>query len=128
MYFSEWEGLRTFRAVAITAVDLAGLIGLMLAMFANRRRYWIVMLYVTTVSLPYALFQPVPRYTYLIYAFLAFGAVEALVRLAAVLPGRRGARRALAGAGCSDIGQPPHLAPAARTVSRIRPARGTARR
>ena len=69
MYFSEWEGLRTFRAVAITAVDLAGLIGLMLAMFANRRRYWIVMLYVTTVSLPYALFQPVPRYTYLDLCF-----------------------------------------------------------
>jgi len=99
MYFSEWEGLRTFRAVVMTVVDLAGLIGLMLGLYSNRRRYWIVMLYVTAAALPYALFQPVPRYTYLVYAFLAFGAVEAVVRLAAVFRGKRGARLALAGAG-----------------------------
>jgi hypothetical protein len=84
MYFTEWEGLRTPRSVAISLVDLAGLIGLMLAIFGDRRRYWIPMLYVVAVAVPYSLFQPVSRYIFLAYPMLAFGAVEAVLRLGAL--------------------------------------------
>lgn len=84
MYFSEWEGLRLPRSIAISLVDFLGLLGLALGMLGNRRRYWIPLLYVFAVALPYSLFQPVSRYIYLVYPILAFGSIEAVVRLAAV--------------------------------------------
>jgi hypothetical protein len=98
MYFTGWEGARAERAWAISIVDLAGLVGLMLGLFTDRRRYWIVMLYVMAVALPYALFQPVSRYIYLVYPMLAFGAIEAVAGLGA-LRRRRPARVVLAPAG-----------------------------
>lgn len=100
MYFTGWEGMRAPRALVISAVDLAGLIGLLLGVFGDRRRYWIVLLYVVAAALPYALFQPVARYIYPVYPVLAFAAIEAVLRLAASV-GQRfgGALRASLGAG-----------------------------
>jgi hypothetical protein len=80
MYFTGWEGMRTPRALAIAAVDLAGLAGLLLGSFGDRRRYWMPLLYVFAVALPYSLFQPIARYTYLVYPILAFAAIETIFR------------------------------------------------
>ncbi|MBV9527481.1 hypothetical protein [Sphingomonas sp.] len=85
MYFTEWEGLRTPRSVAISLVDLLGLIGLTLGLFSDRRRYWIPLLYIFAVAVPYSLFQPVSRYIFLVYPMLAFGAIEGICRLAAAM-------------------------------------------
>lgn len=88
MYFTGWEGMRWQRALAISLVDCAGLAGLLLGLLAGQRGYWVPALYVAAVALPYAAFQPMPRYSFLIYAVLAFPAVEAVLRIAAVRLGR----------------------------------------
>ncbi|UZK66437.1 hypothetical protein [Sphingomonas sp. M1-B02] len=79
MYFSGWEGMRDARAWTISLVNLFGLIGLAIGLYRRRRGYMLLALYVATIALPYALFQPMPRYIYLVYGVLAFLAVEALV-------------------------------------------------
>jgi hypothetical protein len=81
MYFTDWEGLRDARALTIALVNLLGLIGLVSGLLARRRGYWMLAVTVGLVALPYALVQPIPRYSWLVYGVLAFLAVETIVRL-----------------------------------------------
>lgn len=78
MYFTGWEGARDARAWTISTINLLGLIGLTLGLIARRRRYWMLAVYIAAVALPYALFQPMARYIYLVWGPLAFLAVEAV--------------------------------------------------
>ena len=80
MYFTGWEGLRSARALTIGLITLLGLIGLAAGLFARRRGYGTLALYIGLAALPYALVQPVPRYSYLVYGLLLFLAVELIVR------------------------------------------------
>lgn len=79
MYFSGWEGMREGRAWAMTIVNALGLIGLLIALLLRRPGYGLITIYVAAIVLPYAIFQPMPRYIYLVTAMLSFPAVFALV-------------------------------------------------
>lgn len=89
-YFSEWEGMRGARSTAVCLVVLFGLVGLILGLIERRRGFGLIALYVLVIALPYALVPPVPRYSFLVYPFFAFLAVEAVRRLVVVI-GNRGA-------------------------------------
>lgn len=92
MYFTGWEGMREARAATISLVNLLGLISLGIGLAVRRRGYWMLAIYVAAVALPYALFQPMPRYIFLAYAPLAFLAAEVPVRLARRYRGAGSAR------------------------------------
>lgn len=87
MYFTGWPGMRAPRAIAISLVNLLGLIGLGIGLYRRRRGYAMLATYIAAISLPYALFQPTARYIYLAYAVLAFLAVDALVACVGALKG-----------------------------------------
>jgi hypothetical protein len=72
----------------ISSVDLLGLLTLVVGLFRRRRGYWMLATYVGLVSLPYALVQPIPRYTYLIYGFMAFLAGDGVSRVGGWLAAR----------------------------------------
>ena len=78
-YFSGWEGARTARSLTITIVSALGLAGLALGLLRQRRRYAIVGVYIATIALSYAPFQPMARYIYLTYGLLAFLAVDLIL-------------------------------------------------
>lgn len=88
--FIGWQELPTPRAAFLSLVSLLGLIGLAAGIAQRRRGYWLIGVYVAVVALPYSVVQPVLRYTYLVYPFLAFLAVEALVRAGRYAVGRFG--------------------------------------
>ncbi|GAA4763637.1 hypothetical protein GCM10023219_05070 [Stakelama sediminis] len=78
-YFSEWEGMRTARSLTVTTVSFLGLLGMGLGLIRRRRGYGILLLYLVVIAFPYAAFQPVPRYSFLIWGLLAFPAAEAVL-------------------------------------------------
>lgn len=79
-YFSGWGEARHLRALIIGLVSLLGLAGLGLGIARGRRGYWLVGIYVALAALPYAIVQPVPRYSYIVWPLLAFFAADAVVR------------------------------------------------
>ncbi|ODP36125.1 hypothetical protein [Sphingomonas turrisvirgatae] len=81
MYFTGWEGARSLRAGMISLVQLLGIAALVLALAAGRRRYWLPAIYIGVTVALYAIFQPMPRYSFAIYPFLAFLAAERAARL-----------------------------------------------
>jgi hypothetical protein len=81
MYFNGWDQMRAPRAIVMSMIDLLGLLGLAMGLYARRPGYAMLTLFITLSALPYAIVQPVPRYTFLIYGLLAFLAAELLVRL-----------------------------------------------
>jgi hypothetical protein len=83
MFFSGWAGMGVERAIAISTVNLLGLIGLALGLYRRRRGYWILATYAGVLGLQYAFFQPTARYTYLIYGMMAFLAVQLVIESAA---------------------------------------------
>lgn len=80
MYFTDTEDMPVVRALIVTTVNLLGLVGLALGLFARRRGYWAIATCIAVIALPYGLVQPVPRYTYLVYGLLAFLAIDLIVR------------------------------------------------
>lgn len=70
------------RALCVTIVNSLGLLGLFWALF-KRRCNW---LYPTVMVLIFTLgllpFQPIPRYIYIIYPLLTFGAAYVVCELA----------------------------------------------
>jgi hypothetical protein len=75
MTFAGWPKVAAARALTFTVVALAGLIAL--AGLARRALgYAALAAYVGGVALPYAFVQPIPRYSYLVYALLVFAAAE----------------------------------------------------
>lgn len=97
MHGGDPSWVRTMAAILIPLVNLLGLAALAIGSIRGDRRAGILLLFVVLLSIPYALVQPVPRYTYPAYVLLAFPAVALLMRLAswrrAALPGGRRAGR-----------------------------------
>jgi hypothetical protein len=89
-YFTGEEDWRKSRAILLSLVSLLGLLGLAVAILRRRRGYGWLALYIAGAALPYAIVQPVPRYSYLVYGMLAFLAVEALLRGGRYVVGRVG--------------------------------------
>lgn len=81
LYFTGLETSRQIRASIISLVVLLGLIRLAIGAWRRERGNAALIVYLVIVALPYALVQPIPRYTYLIYVLLAFPAFD-LVRIA----------------------------------------------
>lgn len=79
--FSQSDILPVARSIAICLVDALGLIALAHGLYRRRAGYAVLALYLATVALPYALVQPVPRYTYLVYAMLCVLAVDGVGRI-----------------------------------------------
>ena len=89
-YFSSREELRTPRAILLSLVSLFGLLGLGAAIYRRRRGYGWLAIYIAGAALPYAIVQPIPRYSYLVYGMLAFLGVEALLRAGRYVVGKVG--------------------------------------
>ncbi|KRC82517.1 hypothetical protein [Sphingomonas sp. Root241] len=89
-YFSSGEEWRTPRAILLSLVSLFGLLGLATAIYRRWRGYGWLAIYIAGAALPYAIVQPIPRYSYLVYGMLAFFAVEALLRAGRYVVGRVG--------------------------------------
>jgi len=79
MNFTEWFAFKDARAAIFTTIDAFGLMGLLVGLLQRRRGYGALGLYILLAALPYALVQPVPRYTYLVYGLLVFLAAQLIV-------------------------------------------------
>ena len=75
------------RALFASLAGVGGLLGLLVALSRKRRGWIYPALFVLLPALSLAIFQPVPRYTYLFYPVLAFCAADLLASL--VAPVRR---------------------------------------
>ena len=75
-HFSEWKAWERSRAVLIDTVNAVGLIALVVGMLLGWRAYGYLLGYTLVAALPYALVQPIPRYTYIVFPVLAFAAVR----------------------------------------------------
>jgi hypothetical protein len=73
--WTNWHELIRTRAWVIQTVCLLGIIGLVRGL-RRRHFYPTLALYIALVGLPYAVVQPVPRYTYLVYGLFAFLAAQ----------------------------------------------------
>jgi hypothetical protein len=73
---SEWKAWERTRAVLIGGLNTIGLIALIVGLLLGYRLYGYLLGYTLIVALPYALVQPIPRYTYLVFPVLAFAAVR----------------------------------------------------
>lgn len=87
MITTGWEELTVPRAALVSLLNLCGLAAIAVAVARRRPGAALLAIYVAAVALPYALVQPVPRYTYLVWGLLAFAAWDGAARLAASLPG-----------------------------------------
>lgn len=76
LYFSGWSDFAAARAILMSMVDLAGLIGLGVALYRRRRGYGTVAIFLAGLSLQYALFEPTTTHMYPAYCILAFLAVD----------------------------------------------------
>lgn len=81
MYFTGWEGMRSARATAMGIASAIGLVGLAAGLWQRRRGYAPIALYLIGVALPYAMVQPIQRYSYLVHGILMMLAADAVVRL-----------------------------------------------
>lgn len=79
MMFTEWFQFPRTRSALFCAIDLLGLIGLIVGLVQRRKGYAMLAVYIALASLPYALVQPVPRYTYLVFGMLVFLAAQIVV-------------------------------------------------
>ncbi|MEH3105898.1 MAG: hypothetical protein PGN09_01020 [Sphingomonas fennica] len=81
------------RSAIMTFVGLAALLGLALAAVRRDGRYFYMAAFAIVPVLVYVPFQPIPRYTWLIYPALTCMATDALARAAAAVRRRRAAAR-----------------------------------
>jgi hypothetical protein len=83
-FFPEsWQlmfGLPGLRAGIMGVISAIGLIGLGVALWQRRPGYWMLAVYLGAVAMPYAVVQPVQRYSYLVYGLLVMLAADAMVR------------------------------------------------
>lgn len=85
---TNWPVWETERIDAIRFVSILGLIGLVVGLVRRRRHYGLIALYVAAAGLPYALVQPIPRYSYGLWALFAFLAAQLLADLMAAIARR----------------------------------------
>ncbi|TGX52181.1 hypothetical protein E5A73_15355 [Sphingomonas gei] len=79
-HFSSGNEARHLRALIIGLASIVGLAGLAFGLARRRRGYWLLATYVALAASPYAIVQPVPRYSYIVWPLLVFLAAEAVVR------------------------------------------------
>ena len=78
---TNWDGARRLRIRAFQLVGALGLAGLIVGLRRHGRDYLPLALYIAVAGLPYAVVQPLPRYSYIIYPLLAFLAVQLILGL-----------------------------------------------
>ena len=78
-------GFARERSLLLSLTGLLGLLELARGLWLRRRGYAVLTAFVVTVSLPYALVQPIPRYTYLLYGILCFLAARLIHDLASAM-------------------------------------------
>ena len=91
---TKWARPVGLRALLIQAVGVFGIAGLLWGLVQRRRFYGYIAIYVAAAGLPYALVQPIPRYSYLVYGILAFLAAQLLTDVAKVVATGLARRRA----------------------------------
>jgi hypothetical protein len=77
---SAWEEWLIPRAWLLSFTNLLGLAAIMLEITRRRPGAVLLAVFVAGVALPYALVQPMPRYTYVIWGLLAFAAADGIAR------------------------------------------------
>lgn len=77
---NQWDQYNAQRAAMIALVHALGLLSLAIGLLSGRRGYAMLAIYLASVTLTYAIVQPVPRYTYLVYGPLVFVALDGLTR------------------------------------------------
>ncbi len=83
MYFTGTDHMMVPRAVILCVVAMLGLARLAIGLSQRESGFATVALYLIGVALPYALVQPIPRYSYLAYGLLMLLAVDLIVRTTA---------------------------------------------
>ena len=86
---TNWDGATRLRIRLFQIVGVLGLAGLMLALRRRGRDYLPLAVYLAVAGLPYALVQPIPRYSYIIYPLLVFLAAQLLSGLRPTRPSCR---------------------------------------
>lgn len=76
---TNWQHWNRPRNDAIRFISLLGLIGLAWGLVRRRPYYGLLAVYIGLAGLPYALVQPIPRYSYVVWGILAFLAVQPVV-------------------------------------------------
>ncbi|TXC70691.1 hypothetical protein FSB78_06890 [Sphingomonas ginsenosidivorax] len=96
--FSQSDVLPVARSVLMRLVAVAGIVSLMLGIWRRRFGYRTLAVYLAVVGMPYALVQPVPRYSYLIYGLFCYLAADLITnaRRRVPPPGDRPVERACA--------------------------------
>jgi hypothetical protein len=79
-----WRNATWLRLVPIWLASLLGLTGLTIGAWRGRRVDGYLLLYVLVAGLPYAIVQPVPRYSYLVYGVLTLAAVRLIYEILAL--------------------------------------------
>lgn len=72
MQFSGWDEMQAPRAITIGLVSLLGLVALVIGLRQRRRGFVPLALVIGLTALPYAVTQPIPRYSFLDYGLLVF--------------------------------------------------------
>ena len=92
--YHRWDrpAVRSLAAVLVPVLDVIGLIGLAFGAWQGWRLYRPLLAFVVATALPYALVEPLPRYTYCVYGILAFAAARLLTSLWSARPGAGSAR------------------------------------
>ncbi len=80
--FNESDAFNVPRSMIIALVNALGLVSLAVGLALRRRGYWMIGLYILSITLTYAIVQPITRYTYLVSIPLLFVAIDGLVRAA----------------------------------------------
>ncbi len=74
--FSQSDVLPMVRSVVMRLVAVAGIVSLIAGIWRRRFGYRTLAVYLAVVGIPYALVQPVPRYSYLVYGLFCFLAAD----------------------------------------------------
>lgn len=98
--YNESDRFNPQRAMIIALVNAIGLLSLGFGLVTRRRGYAMLATYIGCVTLFYAVVQPIPRYTYLVYMPLMFVAIDGLLRAARALSVN--ATRFVPGRGATD--------------------------
>ena len=93
---TNWGGAERVRIRVLQLVGALGLFGLIAGLRRRRSGYAVVAVYIAVAGLPYALVQPIPRYSYITYPLLAFLAAQSIVDAIAACRAALG-RNAVAG-------------------------------
>lgn len=78
---TNWQHWNRPRNDAIGLISLLGLIGLAWGLVRRRPYYGLLAIYIGLAGLPYALVQPIPRYSYVIWGVMAFLTAQLVVDL-----------------------------------------------